>query len=331
MKIPRREFIALLGGAVAGWPLAVGAQQRDRVRKIGVLQGLAPTDPEYTRRIGALTQGLQELGWVEGRNIEFEFRYPEEKLDRLPELAAELVNANVDIIVTQGSEQAQAARKATSTIPIVMAQIGDAVGAGVVASLARPGENVTGLTLVATENSTKRLQLLTEALPGIARVAMLWDLNNASVRLQAKEAEAAAPVLGVQLLSLGVRESKEIEVSLHAAAQARVEALMTMDDSLIQFNRARIVELAMRQRLPVIGEFRLLTEAGALLSFSPSLAAMWRRAASYVDKIFKGAKPSDLPVEQPTTFELVVNLKTAKVLGLIVPQSILARADEVIE
>ena len=327
----RRDFITLLGGAALTSPLAVHAQQRDRARRIGVLQGLAPTDPEFKRRIGELTQGLAELGWAEGRNIAFEFRYADGQLDRLPALAADLVNANVDIMVTQGTEQTQAARLATGTIPIVMAQIGDAVGAGVVASLARPGGNVTGLTLVATENSTKRLELLKDALPGIARVVVIWNPNNASHRLQAKEAETAAPALGIQLRSIGVRDAGEIEAALHAAAQAKAEALMTMDDSLIQFNRAQIIELAMGQRLPVISEFRTFTESGALLNFSPSLAAMWRRSASYVDKIFKGAKPSDLPVEQPVKFELIINLKTAKALGLTIPESFLLRADEVIE
>jgi putative ABC transport system substrate-binding protein len=326
----RRDFINLIGGAAA-WPLAARAQQPERMRRIGVLQGLAPNDPEYKRRVGGLTQGLQELGWIEGRNIAFEFRYPEGRLDRIPAYAAELVRANVDVIVTQGTEAAQAARNATGTIPIVMAQIGDAVGAGLVASLARPGGNVTGLTLVATEQSTKRLGLIKEFLPGVARVAVIWSANNASHSLQWKEMEPAAPVLRLQLLSLPVRDAADIEASFPAAAQARAEAIITMDDSLILFHRPRIVELAMRQKIPVMGEFRAFAQAGALLSYAPSPAAMWRRAASHIDKIFKGAKPADLPVEQPTRFELVVNLKAAKSLGLTIPESFLLRADEVIE
>jgi putative ABC transport system substrate-binding protein len=301
------------------------------VRKIGVLQGLAPNDPEHKRRIGAFREGLRELGWVEGGNITLEIRYPEGKLDRLPGLAAELVQANVDVLVTQGTEAAQAARKATSAIPIVMAQIGDAVGAGIITSLARPGGNVTGVTLVAPENITKRLQLLKEVMPGITRVATLWNANNATGRLQVKELATASRVLGIELQSLDVRESNDIEASLQAATQAKAQALLTIDDSLIQFNRARIVELAMRRGVPVVGEFRQLTEAGALLSYSPNIPAMWHRAASYVDKIFRGAKPADLPVEQPTKFELVINLKTAKALGLTIPQSILLRADEIIQ
>ena len=271
------------------------------------------------------------LGWVEGRNIVFEFRYSEGKPDRLPALAAELVRANVDVIVTQGTESTQAARNATGTIPIVMAQIGDAVGAGLVDSLARPGGNITGLTLVATEQSTKRLELIKEVVPGVARVAVIWNGNNASHRLQLMEMEAAAPVLGLQLQSLPARDAGEIETGFAAAVQAGAEAVITMDDLLILFHRPRIVELAMRQKIPVMGEFRAFAEAGALLSYAPSPAAMWRRAASYIDKIFKGAKPTDLPVEQPTKFELVVNLKTAKALGLKIPELFLQRADEVIE
>src|SRR5262245_25348045 len=227
----RREFIILLGGTAVSWPLHAHAQQADRVRRIGVLQGLAPSDPEYQRRVGELKQGLVNLGWVEGRNIVFEFRYPEGKPDRLPTLAAELVGASVDVIATQGTESTQAARNATDTIPIVMAQIGDAVGAGLIASLARPGGNITGLTLVATEQSTKRLELIKEVLPGVARVAVIWNGNNASHRLQLMEMEPAAPVLGLQLRSLPVRNAGEIETGFAAAAQARAEAVITMDDS----------------------------------------------------------------------------------------------------
>jgi putative ABC transport system substrate-binding protein len=294
-------------------------------------RGSRRANPEYQRRVGQLKQGLVHLGWVEGQNIVFEFRYPEGKPDRLPVLAAELVAANVDVIVTQGTESTQAARNATSTIPIVMAQIGDAVGAGLVVSLARPGGNITGLTLVATEQSTKRLELIKEVVPGVARVAVVWNGNNASHRLQLMEMESAAPALGLQLRSLPARNAGEIETGFAAAAQARSEAVISMDDFLILFHRPRIVELAMRQKIPVIGEFGAFAEAGALLSYAPSPAAMWRRAASYIDKIFNGAKPADLPVEQPTKFELVVNLKTAKELGLKIPESFLQRADEVIE
>jgi len=326
----RRDFIALVSGAAAAWPLAAHAQS-ERVRRIGVLQGLAPGDPEYQRRIGQLTDGLRDLGWVEGRNFVFEFRYPEGNLERLPALAAELVQAKVDLIVTQGTEAAQAARTASDSVPIVMAQIGDAVGAGLIANLARPGGNITGLTLIATETSAKRLELLKEVLPKLGRAAVLWNKNNDSHQLQVKEIERAASMLHVKLQSLGIGEGDEIRTSIEAAARSKAEALITMDDVLIQYNRVHIVDLAMKQKMPVIGEQRQLTEAGALLSYSPSPPAMWRRAATYIDKILKGAKPADLPVEQPTRFELVFNLKTAKALDLMIPPALLVRADELIE
>jgi putative tryptophan/tyrosine transport system substrate-binding protein len=197
--------------------------------------------------------------------------------------------------------------------------------------LARPGGNVTGLTLVATEQASKRLELLKDILPSLSRVAILWNANNASNRLQVKDIETGARLLGVQIQSMGVRDTSDIEKDLLAAAQSRAEALITMDDLLIQFNRARIIEIAMQQRLPVVSEFRPLTEAGALMSYGPSLVSMWLRTAVYVDKIFRGAKPADLPVEQPTRFELLLNLKTAKALGLTLPPTLLATADEVIE
>ena len=331
--IRRREFITLLGGAAAaGWPLAARAQQGERVHQIGVLQGLAPTDSEYLRRIGAFRRGLQELGWVEGRNVVLRVYHPEGRSDRVRAFAGDLVQENVDVIVTAGGEAVQAARQATSTIPIVMATVGDAVAAGIVASLARPGGNITGMTLVATEMGTKRLELLKETVPNVARAAAIWNGSNAGHKLQIAATEWAAQIFGIQLLSLPLKTSDDIEKSILAAVQVRSNALITMDDQvLVQFNRARIIDLAMQYRLPVMGEFRLLTEAGALLSYSPSPAAMWGRAATYVDKILKGAKPADLPVEQPTKFELVINLKTAKFLGLDIPPTVLARADEVIE
>jgi putative ABC transport system substrate-binding protein len=296
----RREFITLLGGAATAsmlWPPSLSAQQTARPRRIGVLLGVSPSDAEWLRRVASFTQALHLLGWIESRNVAFEIRYAEGKLDRLPALVAELIQANVDIVVTQGSEPVQAARKATDTIPIVMAAVGDAVGAGFVASLARPGGNVTGLTLVATEQSAKRLELLKEILPRLGRVAVLWNSNNVGVRLQVKEVERAAPVLGIQLQSLPVADAIDLEEALQAAAQAGAEALITIDDLLIIHHRARIVDLAMRRRLPVMGEFKPFAAAGALMSYAPDQIDMWRRAAGYVDKIFKGSKPADLPVE----------------------------------
>ena len=326
----RREFITLLGATAAAWPLAARAQQPERVRRIGVLLGVSATDPEFRRRIEVLRQTLRELDWAD-TEIAFELRFAEGKLDYLPALATELVNAKVDIIVTSGTEPAIAARKATSTIPIVLAVIGDAVGAGLVSSLARPGGNITGQTLVATEQSTKRLELIKEALPGLTRAAVFSNPNNASIRLELKELELAAPKLGLRLQLIPIRDAGELDAAYDAAQQAGAQAIVTLEDALIIFLGARIVELAMRHKLPVMGEFSPMSVTGALMSYAPNQINMWRGAARYVDRILKGAKPADLPVEQPTKFELVVNLKTAKALGLTIPPSVLARADEVIE
>jgi putative tryptophan/tyrosine transport system substrate-binding protein len=271
------------------------------------------------------------LGWTEGQNIAFEARFADGKPERLAPLAAELVRANVNVIVTNAAQPIEAARKATSTIPIVMASVGDAVAAGYVASLARPGANVTGLTLVATDQSAKRLQLLKEIVPNLVRVALFWNGNASGHRLQLREMEVAAPGLGMTLQSLPLRSAEDIDAALQASARANAQAFFTMDDPLVQSQRARIVAFAMRQRLPVMGEFRSIPEAGGLASYWPNLLDNWRRAALYVDKIFRGAKPADLPVEQPTKFELVINLKTAAALGLTLAPGVLAIADEVIE
>jgi putative ABC transport system substrate-binding protein len=327
----RREFIALLSGAAAAWPLTAGAQQPDRMRRIGVLQILAAGDPEWQIRFAAFKQGLQEFGWLNERNVTFEFRNADGRLDRLPVLAAELVHANVDVIVTNASNAVEAARNATKTIPIVMASVGDAVGSGYVASLARPGGNITGLTLVATEQSTKRLALIKEISPDFTRVAVIWNAGADGHRLQLKEMEPAAAVLGITLQSFPIRNGEEIDAAFKAAVQANAQAVVTMDDPFIQSHRVRIIALATQDRLPVIGEFRALSMAGAVMNYGPSQTDMWRRAATYVDKIFKGAKPAELPVEQPTKFELMINLKAAKVLGLTMPPALLTRADEVIE
>jgi putative tryptophan/tyrosine transport system substrate-binding protein len=325
----RRQFITLLGGA-AGWPVAARAQQPQRMRRIGVLLLVSAGDAEFQRRVTVLRQALAELGWSE-KNTTFELRFADGRLDRLPALAAELVQANVDVIVTQGTDSTQAVSKATSTTAIVMASIGDAVGIGLVPSLARPGGNITGLTLVATEQSTKRLELIKEVSPALAHLAVLWNGSNASHRLQLREMETATQVLGLRLQSVPVRDEGELDAGLPAAVQAGVQAIITMDDQLINFLRTRIVELAMRHKLPLMGEFRPMTAAGGLMNYGPNQVDMWRRTAAYVDKILKGAKPGDLPIEQPTKFEFIINLKTATALGLEVPPTLLARADEVIE
>jgi putative ABC transport system substrate-binding protein len=328
-RLKRREFITLLGGAAAAWPLAARAQER--MRRIGVLMPIAKVDLEAQKRIGAFVQALQKLGWLEGKAVAFEMRYADGKPERLPALAAELVQAKVDVIVTHAAQPVEALRKATSTIPIVMATVGDALGAGYVASLARPGGNVTGLTLFATEQSAKRLQLIKEFSPSLVRVAVLWNANASGHRLQLREMEVSAPTLWIALQSLPIGNADELDASFQAAGQAEAQAVVTMDDPLIQSQRARIIAFAMGRRLPVMAEFRTITEAGGLMSYGPNQVDMWRRAASYVDKILRGIKPADLPVERPTKFELVINLKTAKALGLEVPPKLLALADEVIE
>jgi len=325
----RREFIALLVGATVCNSTAWG-QGTQRIRRIGVLQTLGPNSPEYKRRLGALREGLQDLGWVEGRNIIFELRSADGQMERLPNLAAELAAANVDIIVTAGVD-IQAARNASTSTPIVMPSVGDAVGAGLITSLAHPGGNITGLTLVASEQSTKRFEFMKTIIPDLERVGIIWNAANISHRLQFEHLEPAAEVLKVTFDSLPVRNTADIEKGLEATFKKGSQAIFTMDDGLIQSNASRIIELATRERIPVVGEFRNLAEAGAILSYSPNILLMWRHSASFIDKIFKGEKAGDLPVEQPTTFLFVLNLKTAKTLGLVVPPTLLALADEVIE
>jgi ABC-type uncharacterized transport system substrate-binding protein len=317
--------------AAAAWPIAARAQQSERMRRIGVLMPLAENDLEAQRRIAAFVQALQDKGWSAGRTLVLETRYADGKPEPLPLLANELVRSNVDVIVTQAAQPVEAAIKATSTIPIVMASVGDAVGSGYVASLARPGGNVTGQTLIATGQSAKRLQLLKDVSPDINRVAVIWNRNASGHRLQFKEMEAAAPVLGIDLLSLPITTSSEVEVALRALDQDRAQAIVMMEDPTIQASRARIVEFAMRKRMPSTGEFRPMVAAGGLMSYGGDQVQMWRDAAAYVDKILKGAHPGDLPVQQPTRFTLAINLKTANALGLAVPPVLLAVADEVIE
>jgi putative tryptophan/tyrosine transport system substrate-binding protein len=331
IDIERRQLIAGLGSVAMAWASAARAQQPDRMRHIGVLMPLPEDDREARQRLAALKQALGQLGWIEGGNIAFEARYADVGPQQLPALAAELVRANVDVIVTQAAQPIEAVRAATNTIPIVMASVGDAVGAGYIASLARPGGNITGLTLFATDQSAKRLQLIKQISPSIVRIAVIWNGNASGHRLQIKEMERAVSAMGIVLQSLPISNANQLEPALRAVAQENSQAIVTMDDPLVQSQRVRIVEFAMGQGIPVMGEFRPVTEAGGLISYAPNQLDMWRRAASYVDKIFKGAKPSDLPVEQPIKFELVINLKTAKALGISIPQPLLATADEVIE
>lgn len=326
----RRQFLSLLGSASA-WPMVARAQPLDRMRRIGLLMTSTESDPLNQARIAMFLAGLKELGWTENQNFKLEPRYAGSKLEDLHMLAADLVRARVDLIVTGGTEPIQIASKATTSIPIVMTTIGDPVAAGVVESLARPGGNVTGLSLQATELSAKRLEQLKEVLPAVTRVAVLWNPNNASLVLKLKEIEAAAKSLKIEVRSLPIREADDVEKMLQPAALDRAETIMTTEDTIQVVHRVRIVGLARQQGIPVASEFSIMARAGSLMSYGPSLLDQWRRATYYADKILKGAKPADLPVQQPTRFEFLINLKSARALGIAVPPMMLARADEVIE
>jgi ABC-type uncharacterized transport system substrate-binding protein len=326
----RREFIGLLGGATA-WPLAARAQSQERVRLIGVLAGTTENDPQAQRRIVAFTQALRQLGWNEGTNIKLQKRYSSGNPERLPALAIELVQANCALIVAEAAQAVDAARGATRTIPIVMVYVGDALGPGYVASLAHPGGNITGQTLVATDQAAKRLELMKKLSPDIKRIAVLSNLNASGHIHQRKEMDAAAPKLGIVLQQLPMRSATELDANLRAAVEAGAQAIITMEDPMVESNRARITAFALTNRLPVMGEFKPMAEAGGLMSYGPNQVAMWERSAFYVDKILKGADPANLPVEQPAKFELTVNLKTARALGVEFPQTLLSLADVVIE
>jgi putative tryptophan/tyrosine transport system substrate-binding protein len=326
----RRDFIRLLGGAAAAaWPLAARAQRLSRIAKIGHLEsGLPSSSPNL---LAAFRQGLRELGYIEGETFFIERRYAEGREERLPQLAAELVQFGVDVIFAIGPPQALAAAKATDKIPIVFVGGGDPVAMGLVKSLARPGGNLTGLTFVTVELASKRMQLLKDAVPVAKRMAVLWNPNNVINKLELEKATATAEALGLTALPVEIRVLEDIEGAFIAMKSQRADAALVLSSPLTFPNRPRIVQSALRARTPTLGALREYTEAGVLMSYGPSYADHCRRAAAYVDQILKGAKPADLPIQLPTTFELVINLKTAKALGLNVPPTLLARADEVIE
>jgi putative ABC transport system substrate-binding protein len=326
--LKRREFISLLGGTALAWPLGARAQQVGKLYRIGVFS--AGSDLMPTTWL-ALTGGLRELGWIEGKNVVFERRYAENRLDRLPELAAEFVRLDVGVIVAIGTLAPLAAKRATSTIPIVMTAAGDPLGTGLVAGLARPGGNVTGLSLMAPDLGGKRLEMLKELLPGSSHVAILWNAANPYSALVFRETQSAARTLRIEVQSLEVRGPGDFDGALDTAMRKRVDALITVEDPLTVTHRKQITDFAAVNGLPAIYGLREFAEAGGLMVYGANLADLFRRAATYVDKILKGANPADLPVEQPTKFELVINLKTAKALGLTVPPTLLALADEVIE
>jgi putative ABC transport system substrate-binding protein len=301
--------------------------QPKKVARIGFL--IAAPHSAISARTEAFQQGLRELGYVEGKNIVIEWRSAEGKLDRLPELAAELVRLKVDVIVTTGSGVTRAAKEASVTIPIVMSQDNDPVGNGFVASLARPGGNITGLAILAPEISGKQVELLKETIPRLSRLAALGSSNSPGIAQASKEVELAAGAFGVKLQYLDVRDSKDIETAFRAANKARAEAVLVLTGAVLNSQRKQIADLAVKSRLPAIFPFREYVEAGGLMSYSANLADLYRRAATFVDKILKGAKPTDLPVEQPKKFEFIINLKAAKQIGLTIPPNVLVRADEV--
>ena len=319
--ISRRDLITAVGLALTT-PLAASAEQPTKAYRVGILASV------MSPPIEAFKQGLRDLGYVEGRNVSIELRLSGGRNERFPDLAAELLRLPVDLIVSSG-DAADAAKKATRTIPIVFAGHGDPVGTGLVTSLARPGGNVTGLSLQVLELGVKRLELLKETIAGLSRVAALWPPGFDAKAL--KVAEDAARAVGLKYQVEEVRGPEDFERAIQAAAKWQAGALQVAPTGLTFAHRARIADLAVRNRLPAMSAFREFAEAGGLMVYGASISDVWRRAATYVDKILKGAKPGDLPVEQPTKFELVINLKTAKALGLRIPQSLLVRADELIE
>src|SRR5580704_15905436 len=327
-RMRRRDLVALVAGGAITWSLAAPAEEPTKVARIGFL-GLTPAAAS-TSRVEALQTGLRELGWIEGKNILIEFRWAP-RVDQLPDLAAELVRMEVDIIFAPSSTFVEPARKATQTIPIVFALDADPVGLGHVASLARPGGNITGLTMQSTELNTKQLEILKEALPQSTRFGVLWNPSTPSHQLGLPATQAAGDTLGITLIAVPARTAEDFDRALMTMADEHVGGFLDLASPLSYSERARLAELALKYRLPGMFGIKANAEAGGLMSYAADINDLHRRAAAYIDKILKGAKPADLPVEQASKFELIINLKTAKALGLTIPPLILARADEVIE
>ena len=322
-------FLGTLTGGLLAVPLAVEAQQRPRTARIGFLSLSSGPTPTMD-----ISPGLRELGWIEGQNIVVEYRWAANREDQLPALAAELVRLKVDVIVTSSTPAAQAAKRATTTIPIVVTFAADPVGSGLVASLARPGGNITGLTTLARGLVAKRLELLKAVASGATSMAILWQpgaLGERAMRDMVEETQVAGRTLGLQLRFVEARRPEDFEPAFSTMREARVGGLLVFPNPMLFESRERIVAHAAKSRLPAVYPWREAASVGGLLSYATNFPDMYRRAATYVDKILKGAKPADLPIEQPTTFELVINLKTAKALGLTIPASVLQRADQVIE
>jgi putative ABC transport system substrate-binding protein len=325
----RRDFITLVGSAAASWPLATHAQQPAKIYRIGILETVSLAS--NTKNIDALRRGLRELGYVENQNYVLEYRSADGDAGRFPALAEELVRLRVDLIVTRGTPAARAAKNATESIPIVMAAIGEPLGMGVVASLARPGGNVTGLSAFVTELAGKRVELVQELRPGHSIAAFFHNMGNPVVPPQWEETKKAAQTLGIEVTLLDVRTRDDIPAAFETATARRVDTLLVGIDGLIQENRQLIADLAAKHRLPAIYPSREFVGVGGLMAYGVSYPDLYFRSASLIDKIFRGAKPGDLPVEQPTKLEFIVNLKAASALGLTVPPLLIARADEVIE
>jgi putative tryptophan/tyrosine transport system substrate-binding protein len=328
----RREFITLVGGAAATWPLAARAQQPERMRRIGVLMHLPENDPEAQARMQAFRQGLQQLGWAEGRNVRIDYRFGAADVDRARRSAAELITLAPDVIQASGTGPMAAVQQATRTVPIVFAQVPDPVNAGFVDSLARPGGNATGFSVFEEYGTSgKWLELLKEVAPQVTRVAVLRDPTIAAGIGQTGAIQSVAPSLGVQVTPVGVRDASEIERAIAAFGHGANGGLIVLGAPLAIMQRDLISTLAARHRLPAVYPVRLFVAAGGLISYGPDSIDPYRRVAGYVDRILRGEKPADLPVQNPTKFELVINLKTAKALGVEIPPAVLARADEVIE
>jgi putative tryptophan/tyrosine transport system substrate-binding protein len=325
--LKRRDFIALLGGAAA-WPLPARAQQAGKLPTIGFLGSTTPA--AQSQLTAAFVQRLRELGWIEGQTVTIEYRWAEGRSERFAEFAAEFVRLKVDVILTHNTPPVLAAKQATSVIPIVFATAADPVDTGVVASLARPGGNVTGLSSQTPDVAGKRIELLREVVPGLRRFAILANPDNSYVALELHEAQAAARMLGLEVDLFEIRRAENIAPAFETV-KGRAEALYVMPDPVMFIHRLRINTLALGARLPTMHSLREYVEASGLISYGPSWSDQWRRAADYIDKILRGAKPADLPVQQPTKFDLIINLTTAQALGLTVPPTLLARADEVIE
>jgi ABC-type uncharacterized transport system substrate-binding protein len=323
----RREFIGLLGGAAAAWPIAARAQQSGKLPTIGFL-GATPSIE--SQRVAAFVQRLRELAWIDGRNLAIEYRWAEGRSERAAEIAAEFVQRKVDVIVTVATPATLATKQATAVIPIVFAAVSDPVGTGLVASLARPGGNVTGLANQISDTGGKKLEFLREVVPGLRRLAIMANVGNPASVLEMGEAHATARTLGLEVTTSEIRRADDIAPAFEALKD-RADALYLCPDPLMNTNRTRINILAVGVRLPTMHGNREYVEAGGLMSYGANLPDQFRRAAEFVDKILRGAKPADIPVEQPTKFDLIINLTTAKALGLKIPEALLLRADEVIE